>query len=204
MVVHKGSLELLDKICQGGELQHYPAKQHIPLYGDEVLILYRGFVQLQTFDHSGDESVLGVLGPMMTISRSFSNLALYEIYTLSEVDLVRLSWQDIDKSQSLTLEMNQLLTRGLRQVQILLTLINKNRVDERLLGLLAFLAREFGKETPEGIHIDIPLTHQQIANIVGTKRVTVSRCLVVFKKVSLLSKKKGRQLYVYQEVLNMA
>ncbi len=203
MVLRKGSLELLEKICQDRKLQHYAAKQYIPLYTDEVLILYRGIVQLQTFDPLGDESILGLLGPMMPMSRAFSDLASHEIYTLSEVDLVRLSWQDIDKSQALTLEMNQLLTRRLQQVETLLTLMNKNRVDERLLGLLALLAREFGKETPKGIHVDIPLTHQQIANIVGSTRVTVTRCLGAFKKASLLSTKKGRHLYVHQEVLNM-
>ncbi len=204
MFCHQSSLELLEKIYQDRKLQHYAAKQNIHLYGDDVLILYRGIVQVQTFHHSGDETILGLLGPMMPISRAFSDLASHEIYTLSDVYLLRLSWQDIEKSPALALEMNQLLTRRLQQMEILLTLRNKSQVDERLLGLLAFLAHEFGKETSEGIDIDIRLTHQQMANMVGSTRVTVTRCMGALRKTGLLSKKKGRYLSVHRDVLSLS
>jgi CRP-like cAMP-binding protein len=204
MVVHKSSLELLEKIYQDRKLQYYAAKQNVHLYGDDVLILYRGVVQVQTFHHSGDETILGLLGPMMPISTVFSDLAFSEIYTLSEVYLLRLSWQDIEKSPALALEMNQLLTRRLQQMEILLTLRNKKQVDERLLGLLAFLACEFGQETLEWIDIDIRLTHQQIANMVGSTRVTVTRCMGELREANLLSKSKSRYLCVHKDVLSLA
>jgi CRP-like cAMP-binding protein len=204
MFCHQGSLELLEKIYQDRKLQHYAAKQNIHLYGDDVLILYRGLVQVQTFHHSGDETILGLLGPMMPISRSFSDLVSSEIYTLSEVYLLRLSWRDIEKSHALALEMNQLLTRRLQQMEILLALRNKKQVDERLLGLLAFLACEFGKETSEGIDIDIRLTHQQIANMVGSTRVTITRCMGALRKANVLRKKKGGHLCVHRNVLSLS
>jgi len=116
---------------------------------------------------------------------------------------LRLSWRDIQKSPALAMEMNQLLTRRLQQTEILLSILNKNQIEERLMRFLAFLAREFGKESPEGIRIDIRLTHQQIATIVGTTRVTVTKILGAFKKASLVGKGKTKYLCIHRDVLTL-
>jgi CRP-like cAMP-binding protein len=203
MALHTESLEVLEEIYQERNLLRYSAKQKIHLYEDDVWIVYRGVVQIQTLHYSGDESIIGMLGSMMPFSRAFTDLDSYDVRALTEVDLLRLSWRDIQKSPALAMEMNQLLTRRLQQTEILLTLLNKNQIEERLLRFLAFLAREFGKESPEGVHIDIRLTHQQIANMVGTSRVTVTRLLGAFKKASLLSKGNSKFLCMNRAVLTL-
>ena len=201
MALHTDALEVLEELYQECNLLHYAAKQKIPLYEDDVWIVYRGVVQIQALHYSGDESILGMLGPMMPFSRAFTDLDTYEVQALTKADLLRLSWRDIQKSPALAMEMNQLLTRRLQQTEILLTLLNKNQIEERLLRFLAFLAREFGKESPEGVRIDIRFTHQQIANMVGTTRVTVTKLLGSFKKTSLLSKGNSKYLCINREVL---
>jgi CRP-like cAMP-binding protein len=203
MVLHTDSLESLEAMYQEHNLQHYAAKQKIPLYEDDVCIVYRGIAQIQTFHYSGDESTIGLVGPMMPFSRAFTDLDSYYVQALTDVDLLRLSWRDVQRSPALAMKMNQSLTRRLQQTEILLTLRNKNKLDDRLLRLLTFLAREFGKETPEGIRIDIRLTHQQIANIVGTTRVTVTRLLGGFRKASLLTKGKTRDLCIRRDLLTL-
>ncbi len=199
-----GALESLEAMYQEHNLQHYAAKQKIPLLEDDVCIVYRGVAQIQTFHYSGDESVIGLIGPMMSFSKAFTDLEAYFVHALTDVDLLRFSWRDVQKFPMLALEMNQLLVRRLQQSEILLTLRNKNKLDERLLRLLIFLAREFGKESSEGVRIDISLTHQQIANIVGTTRVTVTRLIGEFKRNSLLSKGRTRYLCVRKDLLNLA
>jgi len=204
MALQTDAFEVLEEIYQERNLLRYAAKQKISLYEDDVWIVYRGVVQIQTFHYSGDESIIGMLGPMMPFSRAFSDLDSYDVQALTEVDLLRLSWRDIQKSPALAMEMNQLLTRRLQQTEILLTLLNKKQIEERLMRFLAFLAREFGKESPEGIRIDIRLTHQQIATIVGTTRVTVTKILGAFKKSSLLGKGNSRYLCVNRDVLTLS
>jgi CRP-like cAMP-binding protein len=206
MALPTESFKVLEAIYQERNLLDYSAKQKIPLYEDDVWIVYRGFVQIQTLDYSGDESILGLLGPMMAFSRAFTDLDSHDVSALTNVDLLRLSWKDIQQSPALAVEMNQLLIRRLEQMEILLTLVNKKLVKERLLSFLVFLAREFGKESPEGIRIDIRLTHQQIASIVGTTRVTVTRLLGGFKKASLVTlvgKGKSRYLCMNRDVLTL-
>jgi CRP-like cAMP-binding protein len=199
--------QVLEEIYRERNLHHYAAKQKIPLYEDDVWIVYRGVVQIQTLHYSGDESIIGMLGPMMPFSRAFSDLDSYDVQALTEVDLLRLSWQDIQQSPALAMEMNQLLTRRLEQMEILLVLLSKKQIEERLLRFLVFLAREFGKESPGGICIDIRLTHQQIANMVGTTRMTVTRLLGAFKKASLVtlgSKGKAKHLCIHRDVLTLS
>ena len=207
MALQTDAFEVLEGIYQERNLLRYAAKQKIPLQGDDVWIVYRGVVQIQALHYSGDESILGMLGPMMPFSRAFSDLDSYDVQALTEVDLLRLSWRDIQQSAALAMEMNQLLIRRLQQTEILMTLLNKNQMEERLLSFLAFLAREFGKEGPEGIRVDIRLTHQQIASMVGTTRITVTRFLGAFKKASLVTlggKGNSKYLCVNRDVLTLS
>jgi CRP-like cAMP-binding protein len=194
MVSRTDSLRLLEELYQERTLWHYKIGHLIPLHKDDIWIVYRGIVQTQTIHPSGDESILGLIGPMMPLAKKFTTLESYSAIALTDVDLLRLNWRDVQDSPRLAMDMNQLLARRLRQTESLLALLGKRQTSERLLGFLAFLAREFGQETPKGIFLDVRLTHQQIANIVGTTRVTVTRLLGTFKKRSILTKGTGHRL----------
>ena len=47
---------------------------------------------------------------------------------------------------------------------------------------LVKLADDYGKKTSEGIELDLNISRQELANIVGTTRETVIRVLAAFKK----------------------
>lgn len=51
------------------------------------------------------------------------------------------------------------------------------RVDDRVLALFWHLADRWGVVRPEGIVIDLPLTHELIGRLIGAKRPTVSLAL---------------------------
>ncbi|WP_059282417.1 Crp/Fnr family transcriptional regulator [Bacillus coahuilensis] len=53
------------------------------------------------------------------------------------------------------------------------------------------LANSYGKATPDGIVIDLPLTNQELANFCGTSREVVNRLLNELKKEGVLSLEKG-------------
>jgi CRP/FNR family transcriptional regulator, cyclic AMP receptor protein len=52
--------------------------------------------------------------------------------------------------------------------------------EERVLAKLLQLGRKFGRVTPHGIRLDLPLTHQLLADAVGAARETVS---VILRKL---------------------
>lgn len=66
-------------------------------------------------------------------------------------------------------------------------------VRERIISFLLTMSRRFGKSTPEGILIDVPLRHQDIASSVNASRETASRELAALEVKGLI---KNRQTLI--------
>jgi CRP-like cAMP-binding protein len=62
-------------------------------------------------------------------------------------------------------------------MQELTVIRSYKRTDTMLLKLLGWLANQFGKQTTTGQLIDMRLTHQDLADLLGTTRVTITRAL---------------------------
>lgn len=62
-------------------------------------------------------------------------------------------------------------------------------VAEKLAKLILNWAERSGKETKEGIRVSINVTHEEIAQMIGTSRETVTRLLSDFKKRELITLK---------------
>jgi CRP-like cAMP-binding protein len=60
---------------------------------------------------------------------------------------------------------------------------------ERVLAKLVQLARKFGRVTPDGIRLDIPLTQQLLADAVGAARETVSVALRDLRQNGVVERK---------------
>ncbi len=66
-------------------------------------------------------------------------------------------------------------------------------VPARLALLLVDLSKDYGRECPEGVRLQIKITHQEIANLIGSIRETVSAILGEFKRDGWISFE-GRQM----------
>jgi CRP-like cAMP-binding protein len=191
---------ILEELYQGRPLWSYPSGKSIILRADEMYVIYRGIVRTQTLHQGGEEAILGFVGPMMPISPHFTLLNSYEVYALTSVDLLRLDWSEVQRSDALMRELNRTLIQRLRQTEVLLALRSQRQTSERLIGFLSFLAQFYGNPTSQGIRLDMQLTHQQIADALGTTRVTVTRLLGVLRKASLIKIGPDRYLYVMDEL----
>lgn len=60
-------------------------------------------------------------------------------------------------------------------------------VRERLVSFLLSMANRFGVETAEGIMLDVPLRHQDIASSISATRETTGRELTILERRGLLS-----------------
>lgn len=58
--------------------------------------------------------------------------------------------------------------------------------------VLVNLAREYGVAAPDGLHIDYPITHQEIGNLIATTRETVSYAFMEFRQRGLISTRQRR------------
>jgi CRP/FNR family cyclic AMP-dependent transcriptional regulator len=65
----------------------------------------------------------------------------------------------------------------------------------RLAKILLRLCEEHGKETPQGTVIPLRLTHEDLANLIGTTRETVTTQMIRFRRIGLV-KRQDRFLVV--------
>jgi CRP-like cAMP-binding protein len=93
----------------------------------------------------------------------------------------------------------QELTRRLRRVDDQASSLSFQRVEERTKGLLTRLA----KEDPQrgGRRVTPALTHQQIADMIGTSRETVTRALKALKAQGWLEQE-GKRYAVPPEAID--
>jgi CRP-like cAMP-binding protein len=179
-------------------LKSFKKGKQIPLDTKNIWIVYRGYVQTSTLQPSGDESILGFLGPLMPLSLKLSFIETYEALALTDVELLQLSQEEIDRSPELLHEINLQMARCLRQTEALLWMNGKRAMIERLRDFLNLLAREFGQQTPEGIRIDFRLRHHQIANAIGTTRVTATRFLRELREQGVFHIGNDHHIYLHE------
>ncbi len=77
-------------------------------------------------------------------------------------------------------------------------------VQAKLAALLLELGAEYGSETDEGLQIGLKITHQEMANLIGSTRETISLTLAQFKKRGLLNMNGRTVVLVDQEGLKAA
>jgi CRP-like cAMP-binding protein len=193
---------ILEELYRKRPLSSYAMGQRIPLSDEEVCIIYRGVARTQILQDGGAESILGLVGPMMPLSSSFTLLDGYEVYALTHVDLIRLRWSEVRKSSVLMRELNLMLIQRLRHAEAWLALQGKRQTSDRLIGFLSFLAQEYGRSTAQGIRLEMQLSHQQIADAMGTTRVTITRLLGLLRKASLIEVGSNRHLHIMGELFN--
>jgi CRP-like cAMP-binding protein len=169
--------QLLEELYRGRSLQPYRSGQTIRMLPDEILIVCRGVVQLGTLYDSGDEALLGLACPSMPFGLPLALIRPYQAMALTDVDLMRLRLVEVEQSPMLAQGIFRHLARRLQQTEAVLAMVGYRRVEERLRHLLMLLKQEVGQPTANGTRLTVRLTHQQLANAIGTTRVTVTRLL---------------------------
>lgn len=177
-------------------LHFYGKGETIPAVSQGVWRVCEGIVQLSTFYPSGEEGLLGWVGPSMCFSLWLTGLETYQAKAASDVYLMWYSTIEVENSPHLAKEMLPQLTGRLRQVEALLAIAGYRRVEERLRQLLLLLQQEIGETVPEGTRIMVRLTHQDMANAINTSRVTITRLLGKLKQKGVISFDSKRHLIV--------
>ena len=187
---------LLENAYRGRALQPYSSGQPIPMGSSDVLIVCRGVVQLSTLSPNGDEAMLGLVLPSMPFGLPFTHLRPYSATALVDVDVMRLNWVEIEQSPFLAQGLFRQLGRRLQQTEAILAMAGQRRIEDRLRQLLLLLAQEMGQSQHEGMRITVRLTHQQLANMIGTTRVTITRLIGQLRDEGWLSIDRQRHLVV--------
>lgn len=149
----------------------------IPLSQGGAWQVCRGWVQLSTIAVSGEERILGWFGSSTWLSTWLTLHAAHQAKALSDTVLVWYSRIEIENSTELCQSLLPQTGKQLRQIESLLATLKHKRVEDRLSQLLNLLKQEMGEPVAQGIRLAARLTHEDLANSIGTCRVTVTRLL---------------------------
>ena len=152
--------------------------------GDALFILKKGQVKVSIVSEEGREVILSLLGPGSVFGelslldgkpRSANVVATEEtdLLMLRRSDFVQLIYETPQIATALLAELATRLRKTDRQIEGLALLDVTSRISETLLQLAA----EQGTGTADGVAIESRPTHQELANMSGTTRETVSRVL---------------------------
>ncbi len=172
--------------------------------GESVLLLTTGRVKIYHITGEGKQALLALIDP----GELFGELALFDggqreefAEAMDSATLLRIPATEIfdlmESHPEVSLGVTRLMGLRRRRIERRLKslLFRSNR--ERLIHLLMELVDKYGRRTPEGVEIGVKLSHQDLANIIGSTRETVTVVLGELKaEGSLLIKR--RQIVLTQ------
>jgi CRP-like cAMP-binding protein len=83
------------------------------------------------------------------------------------------------------------LLQGCDELQLRAAIVAMPRVEDRLLAMLASFATRWGHITPQGLTLDLPVTHLLLGRLVGARRPTISLALATLREQHLLAREDG-------------
>ena len=180
----------------------YKKKEDIFTEGDApewFYIVLTGKVKVTKISHDGKEIILEIISPYdifggVAVLRNFpypANAVAMEdseILKISRKNLMRV----VDRFPNLMFCIALQLGDRMKSSYDSLKNIALERVEARIAALLLKLANKIGVETDEGLMIDMRLTKQDVADMVGTTVETSIRTFSKFKKEGLVMDSDGK------------
>lgn len=157
-------------------LSSFKRKECLPLLTDEVWKIEQGFVRNLTWHSLGQITTLGLWGPGDVVGLPLTKIKLYQIECLTPVVATPLPLSNYSQYW------REALLNHLWRTQELFGILHHTTVSERLLEFFHWLAQRFGQPVPDGRMIEPMITHQELSEILGTSRSTVTRSLIQLEK----------------------
>jgi CRP/FNR family transcriptional regulator len=154
---------------------------------EAIYFIEKGRVRLTRLSPEGKTVILALLGPGDLIGEAAWETGEHDSYaeTLEDSRIYQIGREAfqtfIKENPEFGLRLIQIIGGRLKQAQARIEDLVFRQVPSRVARLLLTLAESHGKVTPKGIRVEFPLTHQEIADLVGSSRVTVTQILNRFR-----------------------
>lgn len=158
-----------------------------------VFYIEEGLVKSYDITKYGEENLLIIrkkgefLGLTWAITNTerpiiYSALAKTTVWLVSRDDFIKF----VHSHPGAALPVLHMVTDMYRLHSERILTLEYRTVRERLVSFLLTNAQRFGRKTPEGILLDVPLKHQDIASSISATRETTSRALSELERKGLL------------------
>lgn len=150
-------------------IRKFQRRERLPMFENLLWNIDTGIVRTLTVQEDGTIIMLGLWGAGDVVGYPLAGIEPYEIECLSDVQAYRLHANDC-------VTLKQIMWSHIHQSQTLQR-IGHGSIHERFRQFLIWLVSKFGTRLEEGWRIPNRLTQQDIAEALGTTRVTVCRVI---------------------------
>ena len=193
--INKVELEELEKICT---IRKYPKGSMIILeeeFGDKLFIVKTGTVKITRVNDEGKEVILALLG----ISELFGEMAILDGESRSanalaqeDCELVVISSEDflnlLKSNFKISFAIMSELAKKIRKSDMQIEALSLSDAEHRIGASILNLAEDMGVIRNGKVTIQNLPFQQDIANMAGTSRETVSRIMKSFEERNLILK----------------
>lgn len=169
----------------------FSRRDSIPPREDVLWRIERGAVRTVTWSEQGTLITLGYWGPGDVVGHPLSRVKPYQIECLTSVEMTILPsglWEQALDAMLLHIQ----------QAEELLSIVHRKPVSLRLWQFLLWLGQKFGRDIDKGRLIDLGVTHQEMAEVINTTRVSVTRMLQQFEEEGMLLRHERRLILCLQ------
>lgn len=170
--------------------------------GTAFYFLVSGRIQVGVFQEDGTEFILELMGPWSLIGEGTAIAGQRRMSTAITLDpcvVIKFDYATIKPVFSENVEFATTLMEVVAVKQWILGMriqfMAMPKPELRIVELLSRLASLYGETDGVGVRIRTPLTHEQVANLTGTSRVTVTRTITRLKSEGLILNE-GRHFWV--------
>ncbi|MCL2924821.1 MAG: global nitrogen regulator NtcA [Trichodesmium sp. MAG_R04] len=163
---------------------------------ERVYVLIKGAVKLSRVYEAGDEVTVALLREnsvfgVLSLITGHKSDRFYHAVAFTPVELISVPIDQVEKALKEDPELSVILLRGLSsrilQTEMMIETLAHRDMGSRLVNFLLILCRDFGVPNKNGITIDLKLSHQAIAEAIGSTRVTVTRLLGDLRQDKMIS-----------------
>lgn len=172
-----------------------------------IYFLKKGYARLYSISEDGKELTLVIYKPgeFFPVVWSFYGgpPSEYNFETLTPAEIYRAPREDymnfIKENPDVFLDVTKGIIRRFQLTLRRMIYLTFGNAGSRLASILLICAREFGRSLDGEIEIQIPLTHEDLAKLVGVTRETVSLELKKFERKGLVGYNHGRLLIIKEK-----
>lgn len=193
------------------KIKKYKKGEHLFLDRDRVDNIYfvlDGIASLYKLNSSHDKKVIFIYGKGEILNEVIlqKNMSSLNCEILSDCEILEIPAKKFLEVMSYDFQLSRNIIESMaykirRLYHQLKNTSNSIRLDKQIASKLWKLSRDFGKETDEGIEINFNLSISYLADMLGSKRETVSRQLKILSEKDLIIVKRNRFVVVNRDNL---
>ncbi len=204
--------EFIKELFPTAAIRSYDRGQIVCYQGDKpqhVFFVAKGHIRYYDIDEEGNEKILHLIGPNNIFPMLYAFGVTEDVAafygTIDAASIITVPLDEFSKAAQTNIELANALTRWflteINQLVYRISSLEKTEARAKILYALKYLALNYGESKGTWQHVNVPVTHQFIANFTGLARETVSATMHDLVDERLIKSGKNHKLEVKRSEL---